>query len=84
MVATRLSFTSSPSKKAGMFSVRPIFTGSTDIKKPQWARVLYFFPKVLYLINYFVKQFLFEIDLGYVKPIKVTAPDGTIPIKPSM
>ena len=23
-----------------------------------------------------------KIDLGYVKPVKVTAPDGTIPIKP--
>ena len=27
-------------------------------------------------------NFLSEIDLGYEKPIKVTAPDGTIPIKP--
>ena len=39
-----------------------------------------FFPKVLHLVNYFVNNFLFEIGLGYVKLVKVTAPDGTIPI----
>ena len=27
-------------------------------------------------------NFLSQIDLGYVQLIKVTAPDGTIPIKP--
>ena len=41
-----------------------------------------FFPKLLHLVNYFVEQFLSEIDLGYVKLIKMTAPNGTIPIKP--
>ena len=41
-----------------------------------------FLPKVLHLVNYFVEQLLPEIDLGYVQLIKVTAPDGTIPIKP--
>ena len=34
------------------------------------------------LANYSSNNFLSEIDLGYEKPIKVTAPDGTIPIKP--
>ena len=40
------------------------------------------FPKVLRLVNYFVEQFLAEIDLSYVKLLKVTTPDGMIPIKP--
>ena len=41
-----------------------------------------FFPKVHNLVNYFVNKFLSDIDLCYVKLIKVTALDGTIPIKP--
>ena len=41
-----------------------------------------FFPKGLHLVNYFVEQFLSEIDLASKQLIKVTAPDGTIPIKP--
>ena len=43
---------------------------------------IFFFPKVLHLVNYFVNNFLSEIDLCYVKLIKVAAVDGTIPIKP--
>ena len=39
-----------------------------------------FFPKVLHLVSYFVKNLLFEVDLGYVKLIKFTASDSTIPI----
>ena len=37
---------------------------------------------MLHLVSYFVINFLSEIDLGYVKLMKVVAPDGTIPIKP--
>ena len=41
-----------------------------------------FFPKVLHLVNNFLlSNFLPEIDLGYVQLVKVTTPDGTIPIK---
>ena len=41
-----------------------------------------FFPKVLHLVNNFLSNnFLPEIDLGYVQLIKVTTPDGMIPIK---
>ena len=47
--------------------------------KNQWD----FIPDVMKLFYtlYFSLYFLPEIDFGYVQLIKVTAPDGTIPIK---
>ena len=45
----------------------------------------HFFPKVLHLVSYTLSNnFLSELDLAYVKLIKVSAPDGTIPIKLSL
>ena len=69
VVTAWLSFTSSlvnrlqPSKKAGIFSVTPIFIGQLILKNLNKTE------------RY---NFLSKIDLGYAKLIKLTAPDGTM------
>ena len=52
-------------------------------------RAIFMSPSAIFFSKKFFIQsttssnnFLSEIDLGYVQLIKVTAPDGTIPIKP--
>ena len=68
-------------KKAGILSDTPILSRSSDIKDPRSAIMLSFFaqakPKQTTTANN-----LSEIDPGYKLLVKVTAPDGAIPIRP--
>ena len=67
-------------KKAGIFSVTPLFTKSSDINISMSPGAIIFFRSASFSQLLRRTFFLSEVDLGYVQLIKVTAPDGTIAI----
>ena len=74
---------SQPFKKAGILSDTPILSTSSDIKNPRSVIMLSFFAQSASFSKPLrQKSYLSEIDPGYKLLIKVTAPDGAIPIRP--